>query len=92
MAQRFRVAMMSAEAVPYAKVGGLGDVVGALSRSIADLGCSVAVFLPRYGSLAIPEGASLELVATIDVPVRGEDQPALVNSLQGSDIPPHRAT
>lgn len=92
MTQRFRVAMMSAEAVPYAKVGGLADVVGALSRSIADLGCSVAVFIPRYGSLALPEGASLELVAKIEVPVRGEDQPALVYALQGGDLPAHLAT
>jgi starch synthase len=91
MTQRFRVAMLSAEAVPYAKVGGLADVVGALSRAIADLGCSVAVFLPRYGSLALPEGAALELVAKIDVPVGGEDAPALVYALRGAD-PPQLAT
>src|SRR5258706_1972471 len=84
--------MLSAESVPFAKVGGLADVVGALSRSIADLGCSVAVFIPRYGSLALPEGASLELVAKIEVPVRGEDQPALVYALQGGDLPAHLAT
>ncbi len=91
MTQRFRVAMLSAEAVPYAKVGGLADVVGALSKSIADLGCSVAVFLPRYASLAIPEGASLELVSKIDVPVRGEDTPALVYALRGPEQSPHLA-
>ncbi len=91
MTQRFRVAMMSAEAVPYAKVGGLADVVGALSKSIADLGCSVAVFLPRYSGLAIPEGASLELVSKIDVPVRGEDTPALVYALRGPEQSPHLA-
>lgn len=91
MTQRFRVAMLSAEAVPYAKVGGLADVVGALARAIADLGCSVAVFLPRYGSLALPEGGALELVAKIDVPVRGEDTPALVYALRGTDLPPHLA-
>ncbi|HZI89331.1 MAG TPA: glycogen/starch synthase [Candidatus Polarisedimenticolia bacterium] len=91
MTQRFRVAMLSAESVPYAKVGGLADVVGALSKSIADLGCSVAVFLPRYGSLAIPEGASLELVAKIDVPLRGEDTPALVYALRAPDLPAHLA-
>ena len=92
MTQRFRVAMLSAEAVPYAKVGGLADVVGALSRAIADLGCSVAVFLPRYAGLAIPEGGALELVAKIDVPIRGEDTPALVYALRGAEAPPHLAT
>ncbi|HYR51385.1 MAG TPA: glycogen/starch synthase [Candidatus Dormibacteraeota bacterium] len=89
MTQRFRVAMLSAESVPFAKVGGLADVVGALSRSIADLGCSVAVFLPRYASLELPEGSSLELVSKIEVPVRGEDTQALVYALRAPDLPPH---
>ncbi len=89
MAQRFRVALLSAESVPFAKVGGLGDVVGALSRAVADLGCSVAVFLPRYADLAIPRGADLELVAKVDVPVSGEDQPALVYRLRHPAHPPH---
>src|SRR5580765_2705419 len=67
MAQRYRAAILSAESVPFAKVGGLADVIGALSRAIADLGCSVAVFLPRYADLALPEGSELELVARIEV-------------------------
>jgi starch synthase len=92
MTQRFRVAILSAESVPFAKVGGLADVVGALSRSIADLGCSVAVFLPRYAGLVLPDGASLELVSKIDVPLRGEDTPALVYALRGPDLPTHLAT
>jgi len=87
--QRFRVAMLSAESVPFAKVGGLADVVGALSRSIQDLGCSVAVFLPRYASLELPEGSELELVSKIEVPVRGEDTPALVYALRAPGSPPH---
>lgn len=91
MSQRFRVAILSAEAVPFAKVGGLADVVGALSRSIAELGCSVALFLPRYAGLSLPEGGTLELASTIDVPVRGEDAPALVYALRGVELNPHLA-
>ncbi|MGE5176153.1 MAG: glycogen synthase [Hyphomicrobiales bacterium] len=89
MAQRFRVAFLSAECVPFVKVGGLADVVGALSRAVADLGCSVAVFLPRYADLALPEEASLELVAQVDVPVAGEDQTALVYRLRHPAYPAH---
>ena len=89
MAQRFRVAILSAEAVPFAKVGGLADVVGALGRAVADLGCSVAIFLPRYAGLSIPDGASLELVAQIEVPVRGEATPALLYALRSVEAPPH---
>ena len=92
MTQRFRVALLSAEAVPFAKVGGLADVVGALSRAVADLGCSVAVFLPRYRDLALPEGSSLELVSKIEVTIRGEDTPGLVYALRAPDLPAHLAT
>jgi len=92
MAQRFRVAFLSAECVPFAKVGGLGDVTGALSRAVADLGCSVAVFLPRYGDLRIPEEASLELVSKIDVPMGGGDQPALIYRLRDPAHPAHLHT
>jgi starch synthase len=89
MAQRFRVAMLSAEAVPFAKVGGLADVVGALSRSLADLGVSVSVFLPRYESLALPAESDLEAVAKVDVPVAGEDRVALIQRLRHPGDPPH---
>ncbi len=89
MAQRYRAAILSAECVPFAKVGGLGDVIGALGRAIADLGCSVAVFLPRYADLALPEGSELELVARIEVPVDGEDHPGLVYRLRHPAHPTH---
>lgn len=85
MSQRFRIAMVTAEAVPFAKVGGLADVVGALSRSVAELGASVAMFLPRYAGLNLPRGAGLELAATVDVPVGGVDRRALVYQLTGGE-------
>ena len=89
MAQRYRAAILSAESVPFAKVGGLGDVVGALSRAIADLGCSVAVFLPRYADMQLPPDCELELVAKIDVRVGPDDQPGLIYRLRHPAHPPH---
>ena len=89
MAQRFRVAMLSAEAVPFAKVGGLADVVGALSRALADLGVSVSVFLPRYESLVLPAESDLEAVASVDVPIGGEDRTGLIHRLRNPGDAPH---
>jgi len=40
--------MLASEAEPYAKTGGLGDVVSALSRGLAGSGHEVAVVLPLY--------------------------------------------
>ncbi len=87
MAQRFRIAVVSAECVPFAKVGGLGDVVGALSRAVADLGCSVAVFLPRYQDLILPEEGTLELVSQLQVPMGDREEPALLYRLRTPGAP-----
>jgi starch synthase len=42
------ILMVAAEAFPYAKTGGLADVVGALSAALADLGAKVALVMPFY--------------------------------------------
>jgi starch synthase len=43
--------MVSSEAVPYAKTGGLADVAGALPLELAKLGHDVILLLPRYRCL-----------------------------------------
>ena len=43
-----QIVLAASEAAPFAKTGGLADVVGALSREIAKLGHDVSVFLPLY--------------------------------------------
>ena len=40
--------MISSEASPWAKSGGLADVLGALPAALAALGHPVAVVIPRY--------------------------------------------
>jgi len=43
-----KVLMVASEAAPFAKTGGLADVVGALPPALRDAGCEVAVLMPRY--------------------------------------------
>jgi starch synthase len=46
-----KILMVSTEVAPYAKTGGLGDVVGALSKELAAQGHDVRVVCPLYGFL-----------------------------------------
>ncbi|MDI6808912.1 MAG: glycogen synthase GlgA [Candidatus Eisenbacteria bacterium] len=50
---KLRIVITSSEMVPLAKVGGLADVIGALSQSLGRMGHEVTVFLPGFSS--IPE-------------------------------------
>src|SRR6266567_123335 len=43
--------MVATEAVPFAKEGGVADVMGSLPKELAALGHEVRIFLPRYGSI-----------------------------------------
>ena len=43
--------MVSSEAAPHAKTGGLADVVGSLPSALQTFGDEVAVIIPRYGSI-----------------------------------------
>ncbi len=44
-----KVLFASFEVSPYAKVGGLADVVGSLPKYLEKLGCQIAVFTPFFG-------------------------------------------
>ena len=68
-----RVAMIAAECEPWAKTGGLGDVVDALSRSLGRLPAAidgpVDVFLPRYRSVPVPAGTGLGRLVRVPDPL-----------------------
>jgi starch synthase len=46
-----RIAIAAAEAAPFARVGGLSDVVGALSKAVSTLGHDVFLFIPNYAAI-----------------------------------------
>ena len=48
-----RILMAASEAVPFAKTGGLADVIGALPAALKARGEEVAVVIPRYRSVRL---------------------------------------
>jgi len=46
-----KILFVSAEVYPFSKVGGLGDVAGALPRALAGQGAEVYVVTPAYGTI-----------------------------------------
>jgi starch synthase len=50
-----RVLMVASEAQPFAKTGGLADVLGALPRALARLGHDVDVVIPGYRGIPVGE-------------------------------------
>jgi len=47
-----KVAMCASEVVPFAKTGGLADVVGALPQALEQLGEEVIIIMPRYKAIS----------------------------------------
>ena len=66
-----RVVMLASECEPWAKTGGLADVVDALARALGELGgdaveAPIDVFLPRYRG--VPQPATIERTTSLRVP------------------------
>jgi starch synthase len=61
--------MVASEAAPFAKTGGLADVVAALPRALVRLGHTVDVFLPRYRRITAGKRIATITVEDVGRPV-----------------------
>jgi starch synthase len=66
-----KVMMVASEAAPFAKTGGLADVLGALPAALVRLGFSVCVVMPKYRGIH-PPGVELVL----------DDMPVFINDFR----------
>ena len=64
-----KVLFVASECSPFAKTGGLGDVIGSLPAELARLGADVRVLMPKYASIAGHYRERMELVSNCEVPV-----------------------
>ena len=61
-----QIVFAASECVPFAKTGGLADVVGALGPEVAKLGHEVTVYLPLYARVRAHIEGRVELRGAVD--------------------------
>lgn len=86
--QNLKIYILAAEIVPFAKAGGIADVVGALPKALKALGHDVRLVMPRYAQVK-PERFHLQPMLE-EVPVQMGSYQEQVRVLQGTigaDIP-----
>lgn len=49
--QKLNILFVTTEQAPFAKVGGLGEVMFSLPRALNELGHDARVMLPKYGTI-----------------------------------------
>ncbi len=64
-----KILMLAAEVAPFAKTGGLADVVGALPKALHDLGHDVRVAMPLYGRIRREQFGLQRLVPPFETPI-----------------------
>lgn len=83
------ILMVASEAIPFAKTGGLADVVGSLPVELARLGHRVTVMLPAYQA-AKASGQPIESTnIQLDIPIGNKvvSGSLLRSNLPGSNVP-----
>ena len=69
-----KVLFAASEANPFIKTGGLGDVMGALPKSLNKIGVDVRVVLPKYKNIKDEFKQKLQFIKWFTFPVGWRNQ------------------
>ena len=78
--------MLSSEVAPFAKSGGLGDVLGALPQELSKLGHDVRVILPKYGLIDYEFVSRMNFLFYIYIPLGWRNKYCGVFSLEKDGV------
>lgn len=81
--------MVGAEVTPFAKVGGLGDYIGALPKALARQGVSAAIAVPFHETIKQQHVKPLRRIGQITVPFYKHREPVTIwqTTLPNSTVP-----
>ena len=82
-----KVLMITSELEPFAKIGGLADMVGALAAELGGLGLDVRVVLPRYDAVDIGRLRRIGDPLAVPVGSRTEWCAVYTSMLPGTEVP-----
>ena len=81
-----KIAMLASEVTPFAKTGGLGDVLGTLTIALERLGHQVCVIAPAHRS-ALQGNFSLRETMTLSAPIADRhEEAAILESSIGKNV------
>lgn len=83
-ANPLKVLIVSTEATPFAKSGGLGDVAGSLPKELVKNGVDVRVVLPKYGFINNDLLTGIEYISSFEVKLGWRKQNASIYKLESN--------
>jgi len=75
---KLKIVFVCSEAVPFAKTGGMADVLGSLPRAISRLGHDVSLIIPRYGTIDMDKFKLKKIPGNIEVSIGGKREKGTV--------------
>ena len=87
MPRPLKVLFVASECAPFAKTGGLGDVVGALPRALGRRGLDVRIVLPLYAGMPWDAFEMLDGALTVPMGLGTQHAAVRLTTLPRSAVP-----
>ncbi len=84
--ENLKILLVSSEAAPFVKSGGLGDVAGSLPKALKAMGADVRVVIPKYKKIKNEHYINIEFLGSYDVKLGWRKQKAGV-LFKNEDVP-----